>query len=289
MDYELDFRIGNTKCILANVSLINSRAEAEEKYFEHLHPCFEFHCVEQGKSTFLCDKKYISVSKNQILIIPPRIYHKEICRDEKTVKTTIMVDISESGASPFEKHFLNAFQRERPLCISPKKDLMEAVEKIKRLAVCKNKSHTAIEKLRAAAHLFMAELYDELSNTSPKLAAASNDSTLSREYEIDTHLALNFTSNSSRAELAKKLHVSQRQLHRIMVKSYGKGYREKLLELRLEIALSFLISTNKSISEISEELGYSSTESFSAFIKRRTGKSPGEIRKCALCEKQNGK
>ncbi len=137
------------------------------------------------------------------------------------------------------------------------------------------------EKLRALAHVFTVDIYDRLSQNSLKDTVKSTDSTITREYEIDTFLALNFMSNSSREDLAKKLHVSPRQLHRIFKKSYGKSYREKLLEIRLEIALSFITSTDKSLGEISEELGYSNTASFSAFIKNATGKTPREIRKAS--------
>ena len=75
------------------------------------------------------------------------------------------------------------------------------------------------------------------------------------------------------------LHVSPRQLHRIIKKSYGKSYREKLSEIRVEIATSFLSGSDKSIAEISELLGYSTPANFSTFIKNATGKTPSEIRK----------
>ncbi len=281
MVYELEFWIGNTKCILADVHTLNTRTRTEEKYFEHCHPCFEFHYVEEGNSTFLCNKICISVSKNQILIIPPRMYHQEISSDNNTMKMTITVDIASHPNSAADSHFFSMFRRDEAICITANASLKEELQKIKRLAADNSKSHTTREKLRACTHLFMAELYDELSNTPPQYTVSPKDSTLSREYEIDTHLAINFKSNSSRDDLAKKLHLSTRQLRRIMIKSYGKGYREKLLELRLEIALGFLTTTNKSITEISEELGYSSVEAFSVFIKKSTGKTPSQIRKAS--------
>lgn len=279
MVYELDFQVGNTKCILVNVQPFNTPTKREGKYYEHCHPCFEFHYIETGTSTFLCDKRKIAVTKNQILIIPPRMYHKEIFSDENSVKMTISVDISTHSTSSSDNHFYSIFRKESMRPITAKESIREEILKIKQLVIHNINSHSSKEKLRACAHMFIADLYDELSNSSPRSTNPQIDSTLSREYEIDTHLALNFTSNSSKDDLAKKLHVSPRQLHRIMMKSYGKGYREKLLETRLEIAIGFLTSTDKRISVISEEMGYSSVESFSAFIKRATGKSPRDIRK----------
>ena len=279
MVYDLEFWIGNTKCVLADVTPFSTRAHNNGKYYEHCHPCFEFHYIEEGASVFSCNKNNITVSKDQILIIPPRMYHQEIFSDAGTVKTTVSVDISPSADSPADRHFYNVYQRDAALTVTANPALKDELRKIKEIALRSNKSHTERESLRAHAHLFLAELYVELSNNSPKCTIYQKDSTLSREYEIDTHLALNFMSNSSKNELAQKLHISTRHLHRIMLKSYGKGYREKLREIRLEIALHFLSSTSKSITEISEEMGYSSIECFSVFIKKATGKTPTQIRK----------
>ena len=65
MVYELDFQVGNTKCILVSVQPFNTPSKREVKYYEHCHPCFEFHYVEEGSSTFLCNKKQITISKKQ--------------------------------------------------------------------------------------------------------------------------------------------------------------------------------------------------------------------------------
>ena len=280
MVYELDFQIGNTKCLLVNVQPFNVPSERVGKYYEHCHPCFELHYIERGEATFLCNKKAVTVSEDHILIIPPRMYHKEISSDEDTSKMTISIDLSPRSPTA-DDHFYNVFQKDKVISIAASASLAEGMLRIKRLAAARDVTHTSREKLRACVHLLMAELYDELSNTAPSENSIQNDSTLSREYEIDTYIALNFTKSSSRDDLANKLHVSPRQLHRIMMKSYGMGYRKKLLEIRLEIAISFLTSTDKSITAISEEMGYSSVESFSAFIKRETGKSPREIRAAA--------
>lgn len=278
MVYELEFSIGNTNCMLADIQPFNTPAKREKKYYEHCHPCFEFHYIEAGKATFLCAKKPITISENQILIIPPRTYHKEISSDDGNIKMTVSVDISPCFDTAADSHFYSVFHKSEAFCFTANSSIKKEILKIKKLAADNDKSHTVQEKLRAHTHLLMVELYDELSNTSPRRENLFKDTELSREYEIDTYLAINFMSNSSKDDLAKKLHVSTRQLQRIMKKIYGKGFREKLLELRLEIALGFLTSTDKSITDISEEMGYVNVESFSIFIKRLTGKTPRQIR-----------
>ena len=86
-------------------------------------------------------------------------------------------------------------------------------------------------------------------------------------------------SNASNKALADELHISTRQLHRILQKLYGANYRDQLLQIRLKIATGFLTGTDKSIAEISEMMGYGSPANFATFIKKVTGKTPGQIRK----------
>jgi len=85
--------------------------------------------------------------------------------------------------------------------------------------------------------------------------------------------------NNGEALLAKRLNVSTRQLNRILKQSYGMNYREKLKEARLKLALEQLCHTDNSISQIAQQLGYSSAANFNTFIKNVTGKTPTQLRK----------
>ena len=285
MRYDLDFFIGSVTCMLVELQPDNSVERRQGKYYEHYHPCFEFHYIERGESSYLCGNKTTEASTGTLLIIPPRMYHKELSSSVDARKMTLTIDISRpSKAAEADCDFYNAFSGGGVLSVSVKDSLLEEeLLKLKRLSMTGDSDFITREKMRALAHTFTVDLYHLLSKEAPSKTELSKDAAITREYEIDTFMALNFMSNSSRDELAEKLHVSPRQLHRIIKKSYGKSYREKLLEIRLEIAVNFLRDTDKSIAEISEELGYSNSASFSAFIKSSTGKTPSEIRR----EKRN--
>lgn len=282
MAYELEFFVGNVSCTLVDIQPYNTASERRGKYYEHYHPCFELHYIESGEAEYVCGKKNVKVGAGELLIIPPRMYHKEISETDENVKMTLGLEIKvpDKGAFSNDLDFCKSFSREGVTVIFVNDSLLkEKLLQIKRLASNADNGHIAREKMRAIAHEFTVYLYERLTETSAKSTAPTPDTTISREYEIDTFIARNFKSSVSRDVLAEKLHVSPRQLHRIIKKSYGKTYREKLSEIRLEIAISFLETTNKSISEIAEELGYSSNASFTTFIKNSTGKTPSEIRR----------
>lgn len=80
-------------------------------------------------------------------------------------------------------------------------------------------------------------------------------------------------------KLASRLGLGIRQTERLLKEQYGKTFLRKKTEARMSAASILLQDSNKSITEISNELGYSSIEHFSAAFKRFYGKSASECRK----------
>ena len=81
------------------------------------------------------------------------------------------------------------------------------------------------------------------------------------------------------ADLAASLHLSIRQTQRLLKRSFGKTFSQKLSEARIAAAAQFLLDTRLSVTEIGERTGFSSIEHFSSSFKRFTGVSPTQYRK----------
>ena len=80
-------------------------------------------------------------------------------------------------------------------------------------------------------------------------------------------------------ELSDELFISERQLSRLIKKYYNMTFVERKNYLRTENAKNLLLTTELSIDEISEKLGYSDRNSFTFSFKKITGLSPAEYRK----------
>ena len=100
-----------------------------------------------------------------------------------------------------------------------------------------------------------------------------------RELLIDDFFHNYFHLSAGEPYLAQRLGVSCRQLDRILKKSYGKSFREMQTESRMEIACDLLGSSNKTVQEISECMGYSTPSNFVVAFKRFVGMTPTEYRK----------
>lgn len=107
------------------------------------------------------------------------------------------------------------------------------------------------------------------------------------------HIIENQLANApTLATIGKELGMSQGALTQILKRQTGKNYSELLLEQRMKQAKELLVYTNKTITEIAEETGYTDLFYFSKTFKKNNGISPNEYRKEKRIENEqstNGK
>ena len=80
-------------------------------------------------------------------------------------------------------------------------------------------------------------------------------------------------------ELANRVSLGERQTERLLQKHYGQSFIQKKTEARMSAASQLLRETNASISDIAEDLGYSSPEHFSNTFRKFYKESPKAFRK----------
>ena len=79
-------------------------------------------------------------------------------------------------------------------------------------------------------------------------------------------------------ELANMLGLSTKQTERLFVKSYGKTYAQKKLELNLRCAAYLLATTDKTVEEICSETRFRTVGYFYRVFKANYGKTPAQYR-----------
>lgn len=282
----LDFFVGKLSCRIISIQ-VNNRTEEGRRYYDHNHFCTELHWIEAGSCDYICDKTRYHINAGQLIVIPPRMYHREANISKNFKKLSILVDISAAEEKPnaLEDCFINTFRpSEVKILHVDSTELVEIRNRICWLIARVETDSISMERLRIACNSFFVELFDKISGDS----LAKNENTLqngfSEDLVLENHIAHQFMPGASFSTLAEQLHVSPRQLHRIITQKYGINYRDKMKEIRIEIATDFLCNTDKSIAQIAEIMGYSDTSSFSNFMKKATGKSPQQIRKVGKIE-----
>ena len=79
--------------------------------------------------------------------------------------------------------------------------------------------------------------------------------------------------------MIQDIHISKYHFIRIFKRIIGITPYNYLTNYRINISKTLLISTDKTISEISEECGFSDTSNFISQFKKHTGQRPFEYRK----------
>lgn len=86
--------------------------------------------------------------------------------------------------------------------------------------------------------------------------------------------------NLSDETVADALHVSVRSMHRRLTDA-GSNFRSLLVNIRRELAESYILDNSLTLTEISLLLGFSEPSSFSRAFKNWTGNAPSTARQAA--------
>lgn len=278
----INFSVGDLSCQLVRMAP-NLQPGIGKADYQHRHPSMELHYITSGQFSFILDKTVCHVKENQLLLIPPTLYHG-ICNVTPEDASRMVFSIQFDPPVLQKKDHLaqrifTVFSLSTPLLLDvPPDSALATVFSLGRTMHLNSESVTR-EKLRALCQLLVTELYDLLTRTESPTPPSSTPSPAHHDFVIDDFFGSHFHMNNGAPMLAQELNVSTRQLSRIMKQTYGINYRDKLKESRLEIAMTLLTHSDKSISEIALLQGYTSPATFSAFIRRATGKTPSQLRK----------
>lgn len=270
------------KCQLLAIS--SNVAEHHRTYYQHNHSSYELHYSTRGTYMLSLGRAEYQIPAGQVILIPPGAYHqvREMSPDlEKMDLTFELAPPAPLHDDTEEAQLLHVFGQFSSFPIddgAPLDNLKQTLDQIRQLAEhFDEEPYLHRERLRARATLMLLDLYARL-NVTARAPLKTSPVPKSLNAAIDEFFSFNYDGSRSSEALAEQLHVGVRHLNRILQQAYGMSYREKLNEVRLEVATNFLTTTTKSIAEISELLGYSSPANFSTFIKNETGKTPSQIR-----------
>ena len=105
------------------------------------------------------------------------------------------------------------------------------------------------------------------------------DSYVSRYRKIKTLIEFFYDENIDMEFVAKTLNLSTRQISRVIKEEFGCTFQELISRKRMDIAGTFLETTNMKISEIATSVGYNSITAFNNAFKKHYGMLPSEYRK----------
>lgn len=223
--------------------------EKGKTYHTEDRACFAVVFCLQGQATYTMNgKKYIS-NKNNALILPKGGTYT------RYGDTDGMFALINFQAKELPENEILVFPLQNP------QDCIDEFEKIKKFS------------LHRDDHL---KIYSEFYKLLRKVFAASQP----KETPLDTivqYMEENLSDpDISNTALAKQMGVSEIYFRKLFAARYHTTPRQYILEMRIQRAKQMLTDTLRSVTEISEECGFSSVYHFCQTFKKRTGLTPRE-------------
>jgi AraC-like DNA-binding protein len=125
----------------------------------------------------------------------------------------------------------------------------------------------------------MVRLHRLLPSCKAKRPQTDRRDALHRIAEVLEYLAGHYTETIHIDELAGRCNVSEPTLRRLFHTSLGMAPLEYLIRLRIQMASSLLIGTDRPVLNIASDVGFDTLSSFNRHFKSQMGLSPREWRK----------
>jgi AraC-like DNA-binding protein len=105
------------------------------------------------------------------------------------------------------------------------------------------------------------------------------DGVQDRKIKIEEYIFLHFPNQITEDDLAKEMHLSKRQLSRVIDKLFGKTFKQMLCDVRLNRAAQLLIESDASVDDIAYSVGYTSLSGFYTAFRGKFSLSAGQYRR----------
>lgn len=256
--------------------------------FLHTHNFFEIACLVEGSCSHYINGQQQHLSQGDILIMAPGTIHAIHAADDDCLLINILI-----RSSTFNSAFLNTLTNKTILGDFFRKTLYH------------NKEHSYLlfhaghdESLfRILEYLYREEYSDKrYKNAVKNQIAELFFSLLLRSHEKDVfipnptgendepdfvfllkYMEHNYQSISLK-EMADFFHYSERHLIRLIQDYTGMSFSKNIRQIRLNHAAALLEGSELSVSEISEQVGYSNVSHFRKLFIERFSMPPQEYR-----------
>ena len=241
----------------------------------HINLQNEIHILLEGSCRADIDDMEYILSGDKALVIPKNKYHSIFGQDGDFLHFTVAFELYRKGVEIIPEF--------AEISITPK-DVELCYDIIKESG---NPSPFCHQRIFSMYTLLLTSVFAKL----PIFDTAQQDYDGSRfddrYFIIDDFFESNIGEKCTEKDLADRLHVSARQLNRILVSNYGENFRQKLAGARTDRAKWLLRTSDMSIADISLLVGFDSPTSFYKAFKKGCGTTPSTYRKKTARKKRS--
>lgn len=253
-------------------SITKSKYDSDWHSTLHTHPFTELFYVVDGKGEFNIQGQRFPVKANDFVIINPQVEHTELSSLDEPLEYIVLgirglsfsnlTPVSEGG-HPFS--FFNLRDEQKDILRYLNAMVQEATsQQMSYELVCHNLLEILLIKILRHQH-FDLEV--------GKQSKATKDISFIKHY-LETY----YHESIQLEDLASMTHLSRFYISHSFKKEIGMSPMEYLIDIRIKESKILLRTTNYSISQVADIVGFTTPTYFSKQFRKSTGISPTDYR-----------
>ena len=253
-------------------SITKSKYDSDWHSTLHTHPFTELFYVVDGKGEFNIQGQRFPVKPNDFVIINPQVEHTELSSPDEPLEYIVLginglsfsnlTPVSEGG-HPFS--FFNLRDEQKDILRYLNAMVQEATsQQMSYELVCHNLLEILLIKILRHQH-FDLEV--------GKQSKATKDISFIKHY-LETY----YHESIQLEDLASMTHLSRFYISHSIKKEIGMSPMEYLIAIRIKESKILLRTTNYSISQVADIVGFTTPTYFSKQFRKSTGISPTDYR-----------
>lgn len=246
-------------------------ASYEWSTLRHNNADYELHIVLRGACFLDVEARTYELHRGQAVLLAPGHYHRPQTHPGDFERISMNFAISQG-------RLLKTLQNRVPVC-----EVLDLPDSL--LVHCRNLIYEGAagnafrqEMMQAMLMQLMVSILRLFGLADAPQAASPSPDEVDRTGLIDAFFERHMADRAGEALLAERLHLSKRQLARVLQKNYGMGFQQKLIYSRMDHAAWLLRSSDKRVSEIAGSVGYSSEAAFYQVFRNRFNMTPQQYR-----------
>lgn len=249
--------------------------ESEEEWHiwrehAHNHRVYEVHMLTQGACRLKVEGKNVLLQQGQAILLAPDQYHEPHVLSEKLERVSFFF-MPDETADSLRAELYKKVKRYRVFTAT--EEMLQSGRSVLRDYL--EDAPYRKEKRKALLAGLLIDIFRQLELVTKEQQDVNTEP--SRMFLCDAYFS--GTAKRSAQQLARYLRMSERQMNRCLMEFYGMSFQQKLVQSRMERASWLLRTTDKSVSQIAEEVGYDAESGFYKEFRKRYGMTPLQYRK----------
>lgn len=274
-------KLENTPETITNFKITKVRRDRHQRRQDsHVHSYYEILYVINGYCTFFSGHNIYQLNQGDLIIVPQGTLHKSTY-PETGYSERYVINFPEKGLEWLrqlvDKEIIQEMLQAGAISIPDKR--REYLESLMSQMLTEFEGQDMLSPAFIQAELLEILLFIIRCQRFSQNVVKEFDETNQLIQDVATYVYENFHRHITLSDTALKFHISRSYLSKKFKAVTGFGFKEYLINIRIQNACRMLLETNRSITDISLSCGFNDSNYFGDAFRHVKGVSPNHYRK----------